>query len=793
LVTILRRKLWREVWHSAGLLGAVGAIMAVGIMCYVSMRSSYHNLSEAKARYYRTCRMADFWIDMKKAPAVELEERLRIPGVAQWQSRIQFSSTVDLEDFPEPIHAKVISVPERRELMINDLVIRRGGYFTGRRSNEVIISDAFAQRHDLNPGDPIHVVMNNRRQPLWIVGTAISSEFTYLLDTGALIPDPTRFGVFYIPRRFAEEVFDFDGAANQVVGLLTPEGRGREDEVLRELERRMEEYGVAAAIPLELQMSNQFLANEIEGLGAFATVTPLMFLVTAALVLNVFLGRLARQQRTVVGTLKALGYEDRAIFVHFLSYGLIVGLVGGIVGSGLGYLASVGLTAVYKHYFEFPDLFSGFYLATHLTGLTVSLLCALLGSLRAARAMLRLRPAEAMRSEPPKAGGVVWLEQWEWLWTHLSAAWRMVLRNVIRGRWRTVTTAFSAMTGAALLVNGFMAVEAQSFLIDFQFEKVTRSDVDIVLVSEQDESAWDELARVPGVRHVEPTLDLACTMEKGPYRRLMVITGLLPGATLTVPREASGAAMAIPETGLVLDRRLADHLRVLPGEHITVRPVRGDRRPQRAHVARVCDSFIGMAAYADIRYLSRLADEPFVMTGAQVALPREQSELPSLYRQLKDTPGVQAVQIRHEMVRTLEETLLQNQYVMIVVLVGFAGVIFFGSILNASFVNLHERRREVASLLALGYSHWQVGRLFLRESIMANLVGTILGLPLGYVLLWMTARAYDSDFLRLPVVWAHWIAPVTLGLALLFTLLAHAVVQRSIRHLNIREELNVRE
>ncbi len=803
-MSVLRRKLRREMWHSAGLLLAVAAIMAVGITCFVGMRSAYLNLSESKERYYRQCRMADFWINLKKAPLTELADPMRIPGIARWQPRIEFSATVDLPDFPEPINAKVLSLPERQENLINDIVLRRGDYFTDLRRDEVIVSEAFAAFHGLSPGDMVHLVMNNRRQPLWIVGTAISSEFTYLLDAGSLIPDPARFGVFYVQQRFAEEVFDFDGAANQVVGVLSPAGRVNETWVLRELEHRLEDYGVAAAIPLELQMSNQFLENEIEGLGAFAAVTPLMFLITAALVLNVFLGRLARQQRTVVGTLKALGYEDQTIFLHFLSHGLLVGLVGGILGCLLGYLASTGLTIVYRQYFEFPELTSDFYPATHLLGMSVSLACALLGSLRAAGAMLRLRPAEAMRGEPPKAGGVVWLEQWSWLWTRLSAAWRMVIRNLLRSRWRTITTAFSSFMGAALLVNGFMMIESSRFMIDFQFEKVTRSDVDILLVQEQDELAWDELARLPGVERVEPTLDLVCTLENGPNRRLMAITGLLPDAQLTIPRESSGRAIVIPETGLVLNRRLAERLQVEVGDELTVRPIRGDRRPQAARVAKISDSFIGLAAYANIYFLSQLADESFVMTGAQLTFPTRPEPNPEnqlepapermeLYRQLKNIPGVQGVQIRHEMIRVLRETLLQNQWVMIIFLVGFAGIIFFGSVLNASFVNLHERRSEVASLRALGYSPWQVGRLFLRESLLANLLGALAGLPAGYALLWVTAVAYESDFLRLPVVWGAWILPVTLVLALLFTLLAHALVQRAIGQLRIREELNVRE
>ena len=87
----------------------------------------------------------------------------------------------------------------------------------------MIVNDAFARRHQIRPGQVIHLILNNRRQELLVVGTAISSEFVYLVAPGSIAPDPEHFGVFYLKRTFAEDVFDFDGAANQVVGLLDPE------------------------------------------------------------------------------------------------------------------------------------------------------------------------------------------------------------------------------------------------------------------------------------------------------------------------------------------------------------------------------------------------------------------------------------------------------------------------------------------------------------------------------------------------------------------------------------------
>ena len=102
------------------------------------------------------------------------------------------------------------------------------------------------------------------------------------------------------------------------------------------------------------------------------------------------------------------------------------------------------------------------------------------------------------------------------------------------------------------------------------------------------------------------------------------------------------------------------------------------------------------------------------------------------------------------LVENITKTLLQNQYVFISVLVTFADVIFFGSIVNASMVNLAERQREVATFRALGYSQWSIGAMFLRESMITNMIGAVLGLPMGFFLMRLTAWAYENDLMRFP-------------------------------------------
>jgi putative ABC transport system permease protein len=126
-------------------------------------------------------------------------------------------------------------------------------------------------------------------------------------------------------------------------------------------------------------------------------------------------------------------------------------------------------------------------------------------------------------------------------------------------------------------------------------------------------------------------------------------------------------------------------------------------------------------------------------------------------------------------------------------IVGFSGIIFFGSIVNASMVNLAERQREVATFRAIGYSQWRIGAIFLRESLLTNVAGALLGLPVGFFLTWITVVTYNNDLLRLPLVTAPWIWITTLVSALVFVLAAQAVVQWTIHRMDYLEALKVKE
>lgn len=791
MVGVLGRKLFRDLWASKGVLLAIMSMMAVGVACLVSMGSAYVNLGRAQWAYYAQCRMADFWIDLKKYPLILLNQLAQTPGIRQLQSRIAFYVTVGLPGAERPINGLVLSLPDRRQPMLNDIVLCQGGYFTQSRQNELIVNEAFARYHRLRPGQRIQLVLNNRLQEMEIVGTAMSCEFVYLLAPGAILPQPEHFGLFYIKQSYAEEVFDFEGAANQLLGLLQP--GVRPGPVLSRLEEMLEDYGVITVTPLEDQASHKYLSQEIQGLRSFGLVMPVMFLGVAVVVLHILLSRLAEQQRTVLGTLKALGYSDLEVSLHFLQLAWVVALVGAAAGCGLGYGLAELLTAMYRQFYEFPALENHFYLGIHLAGVLVSLVCATLGSLRGVRMVLRLQPAEAMRPRPPKQGGPVPLERIGWLWNRLSSGWRMVLRHICRTPLRTAGSMFAAAMGSSVLVSGLMMGDATNFLVDFQFHRLLRSDVELAFQDERGREALEEAARLPGVDLAEPVLQLAGTFWNGPYQRKGAITGLAHDAQLTVPSNTEGQAIALPRRGLLMTRKLAELLHLAPGDTVCFRPVRGDRREYRLPVAQLADSYLGTAVYADIAYLSRLIGQEFALSGVQIRTDRKPEHLAELLRRLKEYPSLQAVNLREELVQKLQTTIIQNMWGFIVTLILFAGVIFFGSILNAALVSLSERGREVATLQVLGYGPWEVGSLLLRESLVVSMLGALVGMPIGYGLTILASLSYDSEMFRFPVIWSWGTAGWAGGFAFLFTLIAYGFVQRVVHRFDWLEALQAKE
>jgi putative ABC transport system permease protein len=248
----------------------------------------------------------------------------------------------------------------------------------------------------------------------------------------------------------------------------------------------------------------------------------------------------------------------------------------------------------------------------------------------------------------------------------------------------------------------------------------------------------------------------------------------------------------VPDHGIVLTRRLAEILDVRPGQMLGIVPLKGDRHRLNAPVSRVVESFVGTAAYADFDYLNGLVGEEQTLNTVQAKVNPHPRAVHEFYRELKQTPRLQGFSPLREQKGQLLE-LLKPLKVVNRFLIAFAGLLFCGGIVTSSLISLAERKREIATFRVLGYQPRQIGGIFLRESIVINSLGTVLGLPVGYAFAYFIIRFVATDLTRLPfhIDASTWVWSV--GLGIVFTLLAYLPVYRAVRRLDWIAALNVSE
>lgn len=789
----LTHKLIRDLIGSAGTLLSVIAIIAIGTGSFIGVGSAQRILEASQAAYYRDYRFADFWVDVKKAPLSVVEQVAGFPEIASLNARVVFDVLLDVADEVRPLTGRLISTPARGfEQTLNGLCLIRGSGFSDDRDEEVILSEAFAEAHHLDIGDRIRLILNRKRESFVIVGTAISPEYVYMVrGPGDLVPDPEHFGILYVKDDYARDILDFKDACNQVVGRLVPGAQGDVDLVLDRIDRALSPHGVLEITPRRQHASHRFLTDEITGLAVTATVMPAIFLGVAALVLNIVMIRLAQRQRTIIGTLKAMGYSDREVMSHYLSFGVVVGVVGGALGAALGVTLAYGMIQMYKGFFQFPHFIFRSYPDLLLIGLVISVAFSVVGAVRGVLDVLKLHPAEAMRQKPPERGGSIILERFPGLWRSLGFRTQVALRAVFRNRARSVTAIVASALATAIIFMAMAMYDSFLYLVDYQFEMVAHSDVDIGMRDEKSASALLESRELTGVDYAEPLLGLRCDLRHGRHARRMTITGLAPQHRLTTPMRTDGQPIRVPGDGLVFSRKLADLLQVRVGDSLELTPVRGRRDTRRVRVASIVDSFLGLDCYADARYLSSLVGESLAINAVQLAVHAQ--KLPELYREIKELPNAQGLSVRADAKDNIETTLVETSIFSIGLMVLFAGVIAFGTTVNNALIEIGDRVREISTLRILGYRPGQIAGIFFRQSLMTFSVGVVLAFPLGLGMVHLVADAYDSELYRMPVVVRPMIVAYTIILAFGSVLIAQWIVHRQIVKLDWLEGIKVKE
>ena len=788
MVSPLNRKLVRDLLHMKGQAAAVAAVVLCGIASFVSLWGMYDHLRGSREAYYRGYRFADVFASLERAPAPVEARIASLSGVAAVRTRIVEEVVLDVPGLEEPATGRIISVPARRRPILNDLHLRRGRWIEEGRRDEVLVSEAFADANGLAPGDTVGAVLEGRLETLRIVGVAISPEYVYEMGGGQQLPDNRRFGVFWMGREAAAAAFEMEGAFDDVV--LTLRRGASEQGVVDGLDRILEPYGGLGAYGREDQVSHLLLDDEIAQNRITATIVPAIFLGVAAFILHIVLSRMVGQQREQIGTLKAFGYADRAVALHYLGMVMAPVLVGAAAGTALGSWLAVELAGVYADFYRFPVTTYAPGAAIPTVGFLISAAAASLGALSAVRRVLDLSPAEAMRPPAPARFRPGPLERFG-MGARLSVAARTVLRNLERWPVKAVLSVAGIALATAVLVTGRFFWDVIDHMERIHFGLAERQDVTVTFAGPRSAGARRAVENLPGVLRAEPFRSVAAELVHGHRSRKVAVLGLEADADLRRVVDARGVLHRPPVDGLLLTSGLAEVLEVGAGDSLTVRVLEGERPVRTVVVSGRVEESIGRNAYMELGALHRLLGEGATLSGAHLAV--DPGRMEELNARLKRTPGVATVSVWAASRQSFRETFAESFDIATTVLVLFASVIAFGVVYNGARVALSERGRELASLRVLGFTRREVSRMLLGEQAVLTVVGIPLGCAAGFGFCALVVAAYQAELFRLPLVVSRTTYGFAASVVLASAVVSAWVVRRRIDRLDLVEVLKTRE
>lgn len=785
--------LWRDLWHLRGQVLAAALVVACGVTAQVSMHSAYLSLAATRANYYDRYRFADVFANLKRAPESLADEIRALPGVAQVRTRVVAEVTLDVPGLTEPASGRLVSIPERRAPMINDLYLRRGRYIEAARPDEVLLSEVFAQANRLDVGDKLGAILNGRWRELSVVGVALSPEYIYEVGQGMLFPDNRRFGVLWMGREALAFAFNMDGAFNDVSLTLAPRSlsKGAEEaEVIASLDRLLLRYGGLSAYGRKDQLSNRFLSDELGEIEVSATYIPAVFLGVAVFLIYIVLSRLVVMQRTQIGLLKAFGYSDRSVGLHYLKFALATVLAGLLPGLLLGLYLGEQVTNMYREYFHFPLLALVISPKVLFWAMLVNLLAACAGAIAAVRRVTALVPAEAMRPEAPanfrtgvmeRSGVAHWL----------SASARLIARNLMRKPWKALLSVLGIGVAVGLMLVARFFIDAVDHMMMVQFELVQRDDVTVLFHEPRAAGAAFEIGRLPGVLRVEPFRAAPVRLRHEHRSKQIALTGLSADSQLHQIVDSRLRAIAVPPEGLLLTRKLGEMLGVSTGDSVTLEVLEGARQVREVTVAGLSDELIGIGAYMDARALARLLREDNLISGAWLRVDPVYAD--RLYARLKHLPAVSGVAVRSAMVNSVKDIVDRAFTSVSVIEMLFAAIIIGGMVYNSVRIALSERGNELASLRVLGFTQREVVVLLLGEQGLLTLCAIPVGLAMGYGMCALLVPIFDRELFRLPLVVGAQTFIYPIVATLFAAVLSALLVARRLRHLDLIAVLKTRE
>ena len=493
-----------------------------------------------------------------------------------------------------------------------------------------------------------------------------------------------------------------------------------------------------------------------ERIGNIAMVFPLFFVMVAALVCLTTMTRMVEEQRTQIGTLKALGYKNGAIIFKYLLYALTAATAGAVSGMlvGMKIFPAIIITA-YGMMYVIPDILLPYDYILMICTTGVSVLLTAVTVYFSCGGILHDCPAALMRPKTPKSGKKILLERIGFIWNRLSFSYKVTMRNIFRYKRRMLMTIVGIAGCTALVLTGFGVYDSVNDILQKQFGEISNytgiTAYDNNTVTDEQTAKIEKMLErydCDGNRIYQKQI----TVYNGKKSTEAYIFGGADNETIaqfvTVKDRRTGEQYMVTDDGVIINEKLASLLGgIKKGDTVTI--ALSETKRVTATVTEICENYAHHYVYITEKLYKELSGEeglPYncFFFNSEDGDDMTESDRDELAQELMKIDGVMGVSFKTSVAGTFS-SMLKSLLFVIVVLIVSAGALAFIVLYNLTNININERIREIASLKVLGFYDKEVSMYVFRETVILTLIGTVTGMVFGRFLVDFVVKTAEID------------------------------------------------
>lgn len=703
---MLLRKMCRDMRNNLAQFISIFLLAILGVLVYSGINAEWYGMQTEVEKYYVETCLPDLWVVGASFTRSDVEKVKTLSGVSAVASRLTFDVVVN-SGKDQTLRVNLVE-----EMTLSAPRVIAGRAFTPTEDG-LWLDAAFARANQLDVGEKISFEVMGVEFEKEILGLIIHPEYVHnVKDETAFMPSPETFGFAFLSAAALPGKLPIP--YNQLL-IVVDEGEDVK-RISSELEALFS-HRYCLIIDRDTHPSVVTFANEIQQNKALGGVFPIIFFLIAALTMLTTMTRMTSNQRTQIGVLKALGFSRRQIQFHYVSYGLWLGLLGGVIGLLIGplFIPPI-LFTMQKSIYTLPQ-WRAVVSPSSYGAVLMTVLCCGASSCLACRRLLKEVPAATLRPAAPKAGRHSRLERSR-LWPGLGFAVQWNLRDVFRSRIRSSMAVIGVMGCTALLLFGLGLQDTANGVSRTVYGELYQNEYQINL---RPEITKEEMAVLSDRYQGQWIQEAKIELRSGACRESGFLTVLAQGAEVKF-RDHRRQEIALPEEGIGLSRKMAQRLQVDLGSSLHWR-IYGEKEWQEAKVATIYWMPMGQGiamSKAEYERSGRVFQPTAYLTSEQAT-------------EAHHLAGVASVQAQEQMAKAFDE-MLESLRLITAVLVLAAVVLGSVVLYNLGALSFIERTRELATLKVLGFLPKEIRSLLQMQNIWLTVIGIGLGIPVGYLL-----------------------------------------------------------